>query len=78
MAIGYQLCHLFVTILHDCTSTDLRALQEEFANHICDDVADQLLRLHIRENPSSEEIRNYGLYLIEQVLTLSGKTLKDF
>ena len=78
MATGYQLCHLFVTILCDCIPTDPRALWEEFADHICDDLAHQLARLHIRENPTPEEIRDYGLYLIEQLLSPSGKTLKDF
>ena len=78
MATGYQLCHLFVTILCDCTPTDPRRLWEEFADHICDDLACQLARLHIRENPTPEEIRDYGLYLIEQLLSPSGKSLKDF
>jgi hypothetical protein len=78
MATGYQLCDLFVTILRDCTPTDPRRLWEEFANHICDDLACQLARLHIRENPTPEEVRDYGLYLIEQLLSPSGKTLKNF
>ena len=78
MATSYQLRHLFVTILHDCTPTDPRRLWEEFADHICDDLAHQLARLHIRENPSPEDIRDYGLYLIEQLLSLFGKSLKDF
>jgi hypothetical protein len=78
MATGYQLHHFFVTILCDCIPTDPRALWEEFADHICDDLARQLARLHIRENPTPEEIRDYGLYLIEQLLSPSGKTLKDF
>jgi len=78
MATGYQLRHLFVTILHDCTPTDPRALWLEFADHICDDLARQLARLHIRENPSPDEIRDYGLYLIEQLLSPSGKSLQNF
>jgi hypothetical protein len=78
MATGYQLCHLFVTILHDCIPTDPRALWEEFANHIYDNLARQLARLHIRENLTPKEIRDYGLYLIEQLLSPSRKTLKDF
>ena len=78
MATGYQLRHLFVTILRDCVPTDPRALWEEFADHICDDLARQLTRLHIRENPTPEEVRDYGLYLIEQLLSPSGKALKDF
>jgi Helitron helicase-like domain at N-terminus len=78
MATGYQLRHLFVTILCDCIPTDPRRLWEEFADHICDDLARQLARLHIRENPTPEEVRDYGLYLIEWLLSPSGKTLKDF
>jgi DNA replication protein DnaC len=78
MATGYQLHHLFVTILCDCTPTDPRRLWEEFADHICDNLARQLARLRIRENPTPEEVRDYGLYLIEQLLSPSGKTLKDF
>ena len=78
MATGYQLRHLFVTILRDCTPTDPRALWEEFADHICDDLARQLARLRIRENPLPDEIRDYGLYLIEQLLSPSGKSLQNF
>jgi len=78
MATGYQLRHLFVTILRDCIPIDPRRLWEEFADHICDDLARQLARLHIRENPTPEEVRDYGLYLIEWLLSPSGKTLKDF
>ena len=78
MATGYQLHHLFVTILHNCTPTDPNALWEEFADHICDDLACQLTRLHIRENPTPKEIKDYGLYLIKQLLSPSSKTLKDF
>jgi hypothetical protein len=78
MATGYQLRHLFVTILHDCTPTDPRALWEKFADHICDDLARQLTRPCIRENPTPEEVRDYGLYLIEQLLSPSGKAFKDF
>ena len=78
MATGYQLCHLFITILHDCTPTDSSALWEEFADHICNDLAYQLIRLHIRENPSSEETRDYSFFLIQQLLTPSRKSLQDF
>ena len=78
MATGYQLYHLFVTILHDCTPTNPRALWDQFGDNICDDLAHQLFRLHLRENPTPEEVRDYGLYLIEQLLSPFGKTLKDF
>jgi hypothetical protein len=40
--------------------------------------ASSVTRLHIRENPTPEEIRDYGLFLMEQLLSPSGKTLKDF
>src|SRR5487761_412025 len=78
MATGCQLHHLFVTILRDCTPTNPGALWEKFCANICDDLGHQLSTLHIQENPSSAEIEDYGLYLIDQLLSPSEKHLKDF
>ena len=42
MAVGWQLRHLFVSILHDCTPSRPRELWDTFWPHICDDLKCQL------------------------------------
>ena len=81
MQTGHQLRHLFVTILKDCLPADPRALWDTFWHHICDDLRHQL-RVHVFQNrdmdPSEAQIQDYGLYLIDQLLSHSGKRLADW
>jgi hypothetical protein len=77
MQTGHQLRHLFVTIHKDCAPADPRALWDSHWIHICND----LERHHadvLGEHPSPEHIQDYGLYLIDQLLTHSGKRLQDW
>ena len=78
MQTGRQLRHLFVTILRDCTPADPKALWTTFWPYICDDLKYQLQHHHNHPNASDEEIQDYGLYLIDQLLSKSGKRLSDW
>jgi len=78
MAVGRQMCHLFVTIIKDCNPADPRALWDTFWQDICDDLKHHVI-FHNREvEPLEEEIQDYGLYLIDQILIQAGKSLKDW
>src|SRR5712672_837638 len=78
MQIGQQLHHLFVTILHDCAPADPRRLWNTFWSYICDDLEHCLQHQGIVANPSQEQVQDYGLYLIDQLLSHSGKRLSDW
>ena len=78
MQSGAQLRHLFVCILRECTPSNPRALWDTFWPSICDDLAYKLRRdAHIPE-PSQDDIQDYGLYLIDNLLSDSGKSLQDW
>jgi hypothetical protein len=81
MATGRQLRHLFVTILIDCSPANPRALWNAFWQDICDDLKHQLQN-HVFQNrdmePTEEQIQDYGLYLIDQLLGKSGRRLQDW
>ncbi|KDQ65159.1 hypothetical protein JAAARDRAFT_85565, partial [Jaapia argillacea MUCL 33604] len=66
MATGYQLRALFVSILKECNPSDAFGLWNEFCYYICDDLAIRLQNLGIEE-PSEEQIYDYGLFLIEKL-----------
>ena len=78
MAVGCQMRHLFVTILKDCTPADPRVLWDTFWQDICDDVKRHPVFHNRDTEPSEEEIQDYGLYLIDQILAQSGKRLQDW
>jgi PIF1-like helicase len=72
MQTGNQLRHLFVTILCDCSPADPTALWDTFWPYICDDLKHQLECINFPD-PSEAQVQDYGLYLIYQLLTRSGK-----
>ena len=78
MASGYQLRQLFVTILRDCSPSDPLALWLQFRVHICDDLQHALRSKNIVQNPTEEQVFDYGLYLIDQMLHVSNKRLRDW
>ena len=61
MAVGRQMRHLFVTILKDCNPADPRALWEAFWQDICDDLKHHPIFRDRDEEPSEQEIQDYGL-----------------
>jgi hypothetical protein len=78
MATGHQLRVLFVTILIDCSPTYPRQLWDTHKHRLCDDLRRTLQRRHIREDPSDEDISDYGLFLIDRLLSQFNKSLKDW
>src|SRR5258707_10312514 len=78
MAVSRQMCHLFVTILKDCTPANPRALWDTFWQDICDDLKHHPIFHNRDPEPTEEEIHDYGLYLIDQLLSQSGKRLQDW
>ena len=76
MATGHQLRELFVTILHDCAPSDPVLLWNTYWPHICDNLQYQLQHNNIHINPTDEDVHDYGLYLIDLLLSASGKSLK--
>ena len=80
MAVGHQLHYLFVSILCDCTPAAPRELWDTFAPHICDDLRHLLLWLCPQFDPSDADILilDYGLYLIDKLLSYTGKRLREW
>jgi hypothetical protein len=82
MQVGRQLRHLFVNILKDCSPADPRALWDRHWPDICDDLKNRLWHPTIPRilptEPSDDQIKDYGLYLIDQLLSQYGKRLQDW
>ncbi|GAB2285927.1 hypothetical protein Dimus_039733 [Dionaea muscipula] len=78
MKTGYQLRRLFCVILTQCCPHDPCMLWDQFKMHICDDLAPKLQTLFGISSADDAQIEDYGLYLLDQVLQESGKTLLDF
>ncbi|KAG5549496.1 hypothetical protein RHGRI_014733 [Rhododendron griersonianum] len=78
MKTGYQLRRLFCVILTQCSPSQLAALWNKFAMHICDDLACKIQALFSIPNPTAAPIEDYDLYLLDELLQESGKNLKDF
>jgi PIF1-like helicase len=53
-------------------------LWDTFWQDICDDVKHHPVFHNRDTEPSEEEIQDYGLYLIDQILAQSGKMLQDW
>ena len=77
MAVGPQLRQLFVSILRDCTPASPKELWDTFWPDICDDLKYKL-SLEGIEDASDAQVQDYGLYLIDKLLSHSGKCLKDW
>jgi hypothetical protein len=78
MQMGHQLRHLFVTIMHECAAAKPEVLWREFKQYICDDLKHQLSQKTNIIEPSDEEAEDYGLYLINQLLSHFGRELKEW
>ena len=73
-----QLCHLFVTIIRDCIPSAPRALWDTFWPYICNDIRHMLQNHANIPEPSNEQIQDCGLYLIDKLLSQSGKRLQQW
>ncbi|KAF7127851.1 hypothetical protein RHSIM_Rhsim11G0017500 [Rhododendron simsii] len=78
MKTGYQLRRLFSIIVTQCSPLQPYALWKQFSLHICDDRAYKIHMLFGISNPTEAQVEDYGVYLLNQLLQESGKTLFDF
>src|SRR6201984_1368630 len=78
MAVGHQMRNLFVTILKDCAPSDPRSLWDTFWPDICDDLKRHPIFHDRVQEPGGDEIHDYGLYLIDQLLIKAGKSLQHW
>ncbi|KAG5539463.1 hypothetical protein RHGRI_019865 [Rhododendron griersonianum] len=78
MKSGYQLRRLFCVILTQCSPLQPLELWKRFSMHICDDLAHKIRTLFAIPNPTEGQIEDYGLYLLNQMLGETGKSLHDF
>ena len=74
---GSQLRHLFTTLLLFCAPAQPHLLWLKFRNKICDDLRYNLFQLG-RMNVSQNDIYDFGLHLIDNILCDSGHSLSDF
>ena len=77
MQTGSHLRHLFTTILLFCAPTHPNQLWEDFRQQICDDLPYRLRTLGVN-NISTNNIYDYGLYIIDNILQESGHLLSDW
>jgi hypothetical protein len=77
MQTGYRLRQLFVTLLTFCEPAQPERLWQEFRHGICDDL-EYRLRVVGFENPTEEQIYDYGLFLLDNLLHESGRSLKEW
>ncbi|KIJ19273.1 hypothetical protein PAXINDRAFT_69390 [Paxillus involutus ATCC 200175] len=77
MQTGTRLRHLFATILIFCQPTHPASLWNDFKHYICDDLRHCLITFG-HNNPSDEDVYDYGLFLLDQILHQSGTSLRDF
>ena len=78
MQTGGQLRRLFVTILCDCFPTNPRALWDDFKSYLCDDLARYIRNNSNIEEPTEEQVHDCGLYLIDKLLSVFGKGLRNW
>ena len=77
MQTGYVLRRLFATIIFHCNPTSPGALWNQFRHNICDDLLHKLTNIFPNRDFSQDEVYDYGLHLINQVLQTWGSELSD-
>lgn len=77
MQTGSRLRDLFATILYHCNPTRPERLWNEFRIYICDDLRHALRTLGL-DNPSEDDIYDYGLFLLNKALRPFACVLADF
>jgi hypothetical protein len=77
MQTGTRLRHLFATLLLFAEPAQPGQLWMEFRMHICDDLEYRLQAMQI-PHPSDDEICDYGLFLLEKILSDAGYSLENW
>ena len=75
---GYQLRRLFAIILTECTPTYPVVLWNRFSMDICDDLPHKIRTSFGISSSTEDQIKDYGLYMLNLLLQESGKSLTDF
>ena len=74
---GTQVRHLFSTFLLFGPPAQPELLWNDFRHLICDDLGHRLQAMGI-QNPTDEDIYDYGLFLLNKILGDSGHSLANF
>jgi hypothetical protein len=77
MQTGSRLRQLFSTILLFCAPSQPDRLWRHYRDHLCDDLHYRLQTLGVT-NASHDEIYDYGLHIIDQILHEAGHSLRDW
>ena len=77
MQLGYTLRMLFATIVFHCNPTSPGALWNQFKHNICDDLLYKLTGIYPNHDFAQDEVYDYGLHLIDDVLHKWGTQLSD-
>jgi hypothetical protein len=77
MQTGTRLRHLFATLLLFCNPSDPSKLWAGFRVNICDDLNHRLHRMGF-DDPTDNDVYDYGLFLLNTILQESGRSLPDF
>ncbi|CAG8832247.1 18261_t:CDS:1, partial [Gigaspora rosea] len=75
---GLQLRELFAMILLRCTPTYPEKLWLSFRTNICDDLSYHLRNIYAIEEPTENQIFDYGLFLIDKILQKSNRSLTNY
>ena len=76
---GSQLRSLFAVLLLNCNPTSPGDLWQQFKDRICDDLQRNIPRMYPHlPNPTLDDAYDYGLYLLEKILSKFGKSLANF
>ncbi|XP_026381909.1 uncharacterized protein LOC113276510 [Papaver somniferum] len=75
---GSKLRKLFKIVLSDCNPTKAELLWAKFGLKMCDDLPHRLQTMFGIQNPTDEQILDYGLYLLDKLLREGGKKLKKY
>ena len=78
MQMGSQMRRLFATILAFCFPSDPRNLWNLFKDRICDDLRNQLRTRHHIQDPTDDQVHDFGLFLLDKILNQAGKSLAQF
>ena len=78
MQTGYTLRTLFATILYNCNPALPAVLWNRFRHQICDDLLYKLSNVYPNCQFTQDQVYDYGLHLIDNVLQTWGKTLNQF
>jgi hypothetical protein len=81
MQTGTRLRHLFATLLLFCEPSGPAQLWADFRTQICEDLRPRIREFGIQTNnevDEMEQICDYGLYLLDQILQRSGHSLREW